>query len=80
MLNILKKEVHENELKRSQLNENDLVFTITGRLGSCALIPQNFIGNINQHSVKISLKNKNFTFSKFLAIYFNTNSGKSIIN
>lgn len=54
----IQKEVHNVILKRSQLKPGDLVFTITGRLGSAALIPEGFEGNINQHSVKIRLKDK----------------------
>ena len=52
----IKKEVHEGMLKRSQLQKDDLVFTITGRIGSVAVVPDNFEGNINQHSVRFHLK------------------------
>ena len=49
-------EVHNGILKRSQLKKDDLVFTITGRIGSVAVVPDNFEGNINQHSVRFQLK------------------------
>ena len=52
----IKREVHEGMLKRSQLNKDDLVFTITGRIGSVAVVPDKFEGNINQHSVRFHLK------------------------
>ena len=52
----IKREVHEGMLKRSQLKKDDLVFTITGRIGSVAVVPDNFEGNINQHSVRFHLK------------------------
>ena len=38
----IKREVHEGMLKRSQLKKDDLVFTITGRIGSVAVVPDNF--------------------------------------
>ena len=40
-------EVHNGMLKRSQLRKDDLVFTITGRIGSVAVVPDNFEENIN---------------------------------
>ena len=52
----IKREVHEGMLLRSQLKKDDLVFTITGRIGSVAVVPDNFEGNINQHSVRFHLK------------------------
>ncbi len=71
----ISKEVHNSSLKRSQLKEDDLVFTITGRIGSVAVVPKDFQGNINQHSVKFHLKNE-FENEKlnphFVAIYLNT--------
>ena len=49
----IKREVHEEMLLRSQLKKDDLVFTITGRIGSVAVVPDNFEGNINQHFCSI---------------------------
>jgi restriction endonuclease S subunit len=77
----IKKEVHEGMLKRSQLKSNDLVFTITGRIGSVAVIPDNFEGNINQHSVKIKLKEKvndKEVNPFYVAIFFNLEIGRKI--
>lgn len=51
------KEVHTGQLKRSQVNPNDVLFTITGRLGSVAVVPATLTrANINQHIVRIRLK------------------------
>ena len=47
----INQETHDNYLKRSQVSENDLLVTITGRIASAAVAPKGFIGNINQHSV-----------------------------
>ena len=52
----IRRGVHEGILKRSQLKKDDIVFTITGRIGSAAVVPDNFEGNINQHSVRFHLK------------------------
>lgn len=74
----IKREVHEGMLKRSQLNKNDLVYTITGRIGSVAVVPEGFEGNINQHSVRFHLKEKinNIVINPYyVAIFLNTELG-----
>lgn len=75
----IKKNIHEGMLKRSQLHENELVFTITGRIGNVAIIPKGFVGNINQHSVRIKLKDE-FEGIKilphYIAIFFNLDIGQ----
>ena len=77
----IKREVHEGMLKRSQLQKDDLVFTITGRIGSVAVVPDNFEGNINQHSVRFHLKaqiaNINIT-PHYIAAFFNSKLGRSL--
>jgi restriction endonuclease S subunit len=48
-------ETHK-EMKRSQLRPLDLLMTITGRVGTCAVVPEDFgDGNINQHIVRMSV-------------------------
>lgn len=77
----IKKEVHEGMLKRSQLHENELIFTITGRIGSVAVVPNGFDGNINQHSVRIRLKESlnNIKISpEYIALFFNLELGRKI--
>ena len=74
-------EVHNGMLKRSQLKKDDLVFTITGRIGSVAVVPDNFEGNINQHSVKFHLKERitNTTINpSYVAAFLNSELGKSL--
>ena len=75
------REVHNNMLKRSQLKKDDLVFTITGRIGSVAVVPDNFEGNINQHSVRFHLKNQisNIIINpSYVAAFLNSELGKSL--
>lgn len=79
----IKRSVHEGELKRSQLKTNDLIFTITGRIGSVAVVPSNFIGNINQHSVRIQLKNSIEGLGinpTYVATFLNSSFGKVLTN
>lgn len=79
----IKKVVHDGELKRSQLKGNDLVFTITGRIGSVAVVPSNFIGNINQHSVRIQLKDSADGLeinTTYVANFLNSSFGKLLTN
>jgi len=77
----IKPEIHETMLKRSQLKKDDLVFTITGRIGSVAVVPDNFEGNINQHSVRFHLQNevdKTKVLPEFVASFFNTKIGREL--
>ncbi len=77
----IKPEVHETMLKRSQLKRDDLVFTITGRIGSVAVVPDNFEGNINQHSVRFHLRDKikdMEVLPEYVASFFNTNVGRDL--
>ena len=77
----IKREVHEGMLKRSQLKKDDLVFTITGRIGSVAVVPDNFEGNINQHSVRFHLKTEiaNVNISpRYVAAFLNSSLGQSL--
>lgn len=72
----ISKETHENELRRSQLNGGDLVVTITGRIATSAVVPNNFIGNINQHSVRIITKNREDAL--VIATYLNSLVGQKL--
>lgn len=77
----IKPDVHETMLKRSQLKKDDLVFTITGRIGSVAVVPDNFEGNINQHSVRFHLQDefeKMKILPEYVASFFNTKVGRDL--
>ena len=68
-------------LKRSQLKKDDLVFTITGRIGSVAVVPDNFEGNINQHSVRLHLKKQitNIAINpSYIEAFLNSELGRSL--
>lgn len=72
----INKETHEGYLQRSQVFEDDLLVTITGRIASASLAPKNFIGNINQHSVVIKTENRKV--SEMLAAYLNSDIGQKL--
>ena len=71
--------VHNNLLKRSQLKENDLLMTITGRIGTCAVANKECLpGNINQHIVRIRLKQGYNPY--FVAAFLNSDMGLLLSN
>lgn len=72
-------DVHNNLLKRSQLQENDLLMTITGRIGTCAVVTKDCLpANINQHIVRIRLK---YGYNPhFVAAYLNSDIGLLLSN
>lgn len=77
----IKSEVHNSMLKRSQLKSGDIIFTITGRIGSASLVPDNFEGNINQHSVRFHLKSEIDGIKilpQYIVIYFNSDIGRML--
>src|SRR3989344_1608117 len=70
------KEVHETELKRSQIKEDNLLITITGRIASSCVVPKGFEGNINQHSVVIETKDRKT--AEIIATFLNSSIGQKL--
>jgi len=75
-IKFITKEVHNVSLKRSQVSEGDLLITITGRIASSCVVPNGFIGNINQHSVVIKTKNRET--SELVASFLNSRVGHKL--
>ena len=49
-------EVHQNDLARSQLAAGDALMTITGRVGSAAVVGEEYLpANINQHIARLRI-------------------------
>lgn len=70
------KETHNTLLQRSQLETSDILFTITGRIGTAAVIPDDFgEGNINQHIVKMTLKKDLNINPYYVAAFLNSRLG-----
>lgn len=62
---------HKTLLKRSQLCEGDVVFTITGSYGIAAVVPPGFgEANINQHSVRIRVNDQ--VLPEYLSVFLNS--------
>jgi len=68
---------HEGLLKRSQLKVGDVLFTITGRIGSVAVVPDEMkTGNINQHIVRMRIRDRNKLLPYYLSTYLLTKYAK----
>jgi len=79
-LNYIKPEVHEGELKRSQLEENDVLMTITGRVGNAAVVSRDLLpANINQHIVRLRIVRGDI-LPEYIAAFLNTKVGLALSN
>lgn len=68
-------ETHNEILRRSQLQPGDVLITITGRIGTSAVVPRDMpIGNINQHIVRMRLRDRQ-TNPYYLAAFLNSQAG-----
>lgn len=73
----ISEDTHEGLLKRSQLKAGDVLFTITGRIGSVAVVPDEMkAGNINQHMVRMRIKNRGKLLPHYLSTYLLTDYAK----
>ncbi len=76
----IKLDVHEGHLKRSQLSPGDVLMTITGRVGTAAVVSENILpANTNQHIVRLTMLNDD-CLPEYLAAYLNTTLGLTISN
>lgn len=72
--------VHTGDLSRSQLADDDVLLTITGRVGTAAVVPKNILpANINQHLVRLRIVS-NDCLPDYLAAYLNTSVGLAVSN
>lgn len=79
-VNYIQDSVHNGELKRSQLAVNDVLMTITGRVGTSAVVTKDILpANINQHIVKMRIQRKDCS-PEYLAIYLNSSIGTALTN
>ena len=74
----INRETHNGLLKRSQVNEYNLLVKITGvgRMAVSSVAPKGFVGNINQHLVVI--KTENESTSNVLAVFLNSYIGERL--
>lgn len=79
-VNFIQDSVHTGELKRSQLAANDVLMTITGRVGTSAVVTEDILpANINQHIVRMRIQRKD-CLPEYLAVYLNTSIGTALSN
>lgn len=70
-------DIHNGVLKRSKLRQNDVLITITGRIGTSAVVPMDIKeANINQHIVRIRLNYRDVN-PYYLSTFLNSLPGKS---
>ncbi len=72
----INRQTHQDYLARSRVFGDDLLVTITGRIASAAVAPQEFEGNINQHSVVIKTRGREV--AEYLAVFLNSNVGRNL--
>ncbi len=73
-LKYISREVHESGLKRSQVRPGDVLMTITGRLGTAAVVPNDLReANINQHICLIRL-DCTLADPEYVAFHLNSHS------
>lgn len=73
-------DVHNGDLSRSQLAANDVLMTITGRVGSAAVVRKDHLpANINQHIVRMRIDAKR-CLPDFLSEWLNCPAGLELSN
>lgn len=72
--------VHNGELNRSQLAADDVLMTITGRVGSAAVVQAEHLpANINQHIVRMRIDQTRCR-PEFLSLWLNSKDGLELAN
>ena len=78
-MQFIPKEVHE-KFNKSQFKVNDIALTITGRVGTAAIISGNTKFNACQDVVKISIKKIANVNPYYLVVYLNTKYNYRLLN
>ncbi|UZA16234.1 restriction endonuclease subunit S [Moraxella bovis] len=77
-VNYIKPNIHQTTLKRTQLKPNDVLISIAGTVGRCALFTYDMQANINQ-AVAILRFDENKINRLYLVVFFNSELGKQYI-
>ncbi len=75
----IKQHIHKGVLKKTQLKKNDLLFSIAGTVGRCAIFDYDFEANINQ-AVSILRFDEKQVNKLYLIVFFNSEIGKIYIS
>ena len=78
-LNHIKSNVHNGILKRTQLKKGDVLFSIAGTVGRCAIFQHDFEANINQ-AVSILRFEETKVSRLYLIAFFNSFIGKEFVS
>ena len=79
-MNYITNEVHKGQLGRSQLEDDDVLMTITGRVGSAAVVRDYHLpANINQHLVRMRIDTE-LCRPEFLSEWLNCSAGLDLSN
>ncbi len=76
--NYIKPAIHTGVLNRTQLKQNDFLFSIAGTVGRCAIFEHTFEANINQ-AVAILRFNDTRVNPYYLMMFFNSSIGKEFV-
>jgi len=71
----IKQHIHKGVLKKTQLKKNDLLFSIAGTVGRCAIFDYDFEANINQ-AISILRFDEKQVNKLCLTVFFNSEIGK----
>ena len=77
--NYIKESVHNGVLKRTQLKNSDVLFSIAGTVGRCAIFNHNFDANINQAVCILRFKEQKVK-RLYLVVFFNSFIGKEYVS
>jgi restriction endonuclease S subunit len=75
----VKRYVHEIILRKTQVKKNDVLFSIAGTVGRCAIFDHGFEANINQ-AVSILRFDENQLKRLYLIAFFNSRIGKVYVS
>lgn len=71
--------IHNKTLKKTQVKKNDVLFSIAGTVGRCAIFDHEFEANINQ-AVSILRFDETYIKRLYLIVFFNSEIGKIYIS
>lgn len=72
----IKPEIHNKNLKRTKLNKGDVLFSIAGVIGRCAIFDCDFEANINQALSILRFSENKGILRLYLAMFFNSKFGQ----
>lgn len=78
-VNFIKKEIHNTTLKRTQLRQGDVLISIAGTVGRCAIFNHTIEANINQ-AIAILRFNNSKVNKLYLVSFFNSEIGRLFVS